>query len=248
MRDAGPSRLRLLALLFTFGVVASRPCSAALVVFEDGGHLHVVGFEVQEDRIELELEGGGRMGLPLSRVDRIVDDEFDPRPEEPPPALASRAVEAPSVRWAGVAPTPTAPAAPNPTPNSVAPFATAILEAARQHRIDPRLIEAVIAVESNFSPRAVSRKGARGLMQLMPATARRLNVTRPFDPKENVRGGTAYLSELADRFGHTEVDLILAAYNAGEGAVERYGGVPPYRETREYVKRVRAIWDRARSG
>jgi soluble lytic murein transglycosylase-like protein len=79
-------------------------------------------------------------------------------------------------------------------------------------------------------------------MQLMPATARRLGVTSPFDPAQNVRGGAAYLSELAERYGETKVELILAAYNAGEGAVEAYGGVPPYRETREYVRRVGRLW------
>ena len=100
----------------------------------------------------------------------------------------------------------------------------------------------MIRAESNGVPTAVSRKGARGLMQLMPATARRLGVRRPFDPKENIRGGTAYLAELAARFGETRADLVLAAYNAGERAVEEHQGVPPYRETREYVRRVLAFW------
>ena len=121
-----------------------------------------------------------------------------------------------------------------------------ILAAAQEHRVDPGLISAVIRVESNFSARAVSPKGARGLMQLMPATARRLGVARPFDPAENIRGGTAYLSQLANRFGETQVELILAAYNAGEHAVESYGGVPPYRETRDYVRKVAALWDSTR--
>ncbi len=82
-------------------------------------------------------------------------------------------------------------------------------------------------------------------MQLMPATARRLGVRKPFDPKENIRGGTAYLAELAARYGDTRPDLVLAAYNAGERAVEEHKGVPPYRETREYVRRVLAFWTAA---
>ena len=96
-----------------------------------------------------------------------------------------------------------------------------------------------IRAESNYEPRAVSRKGARGLMQLMPATAKRLSVARPFDPASNVKGGVRYLRELVDRYGNRP-DLVLAAYNAGEGAVAAYGGVPPYRETLTYVSRVLA--------
>ncbi|MFI5182516.1 MAG: lytic transglycosylase domain-containing protein [Thermoanaerobaculia bacterium] len=126
-----------------------------------------------------------------------------------------------------------------------APYSNEILEAAKVHRVDPALIAAVIRAESNFVPSAISRNGACGLMQLMPATARRLGVDRAFDPRENIRGGTAYLAELADRFGETAVELILAAYNAGEQAVEDFGGVPPYRQTRAYVRRVSTLWQEA---
>lgn len=104
--------------------------------------------------------------------------------------------------------------------------------------IDPYLVFLVIEKESRFHTRAVSPKGARGLMQLMPATARRLGVRNSFDPAENIRGGTQYLRELMDMFGG-KVNLVLASYNAGEGAVLKYGrNVPPYRETREYVKTI----------
>ena len=106
-----------------------------------------------------------------------------------------------------------------------------------EHGIDPRLVDAVVRAESAYDPRAVSHKGAMGLMQLMPDTARRLQVTDPFDPEENVRGGVTEVSRLMARYDGDLV-LVLAAYNAGEGAVERYRGVPPYRETRDYVDRI----------
>ncbi len=111
---------------------------------------------------------------------------------------------------------------------------------ARHHRVRPDLVRAVIAVESAFNPRARSHKGAMGLMQLMPATARRFDVDRPYDPAQNIGAGVAYLRELLDRYQGDET-LALAAYNAGPGAVERHGlKVPPYRETRDYVKKVRS--------
>ncbi|GIW39695.1 MAG: lytic transglycosylase [Candidatus Binatia bacterium] len=112
-----------------------------------------------------------------------------------------------------------------------------IRAAARRHNVDPALVKAVIRAESDFFPFAKSPKGALGLMQLMPETARDLRVGRIFDPVENVEGGVRHLRRLLDRY-RGDVRLALAAYNAGEKAVEAYGGVPPYRETREYVERV----------
>lgn len=109
-----------------------------------------------------------------------------------------------------------------------------------RHGLDPRLVLAVIEVESAYRPNARSHKGAIGLMQLMPATAAGLEVDDPYDPEQNLRGGTAYLARMLDRFG--SVELALAAYNAGPEAVERYDGVPPYRETREYVRRVLGLY------
>jgi len=119
------------------------------------------------------------------------------------------------------------------------PFDTLIATAAREHGVDEELIAAVIVAESNFDPRAVSPKNARGLMQLMPDTAKRLGVRDVFDPAQNIHAGTRYLRELLDRY-HNDLLLTLAAYNAGPERVTQHGGVPPFPETRDYIARVTA--------
>ena len=116
-----------------------------------------------------------------------------------------------------------------------------IVEAAGRHQLPPELIRAIAEVESSLDPQAVSPTGAMGLMQLMPATAERFGVVDPFDPRQSLEGGCRYLSRLRQEFAGNAV-LMLAAYNAGEGAVKRYDGVPPYRETRVYVHKVVAAW------
>jgi soluble lytic murein transglycosylase-like protein len=116
-------------------------------------------------------------------------------------------------------------------------FMRIIERSAAAARVAPSLVAAVAQIESGFDPNATSRTGAAGIMQLMPQTARSLGVTDPYDPAANIRGGATYLRELLDRFSG-DVRLAVAAYNAGPGAVERYGGVPPYRETQGYVTRV----------
>ncbi len=117
------------------------------------------------------------------------------------------------------------------------PYAGFIAESARAHGVAPELVASVIAVESNFNPNAVSWRSARGLMQLMPETAARFGVTKIFDPRQNIEAGTKYLKELLVRY-HGDLSLTLAAYNAGPDRVQQYRSVPPYRETRDYVRRV----------
>ena len=107
--------------------------------------------------------------------------------------------------------------------------------------VDPRLVDALITVESGYNPRALSSKGAIGMMQLMPGTARRLSVRDPFDPEQNIRGGVRELSRLLDRYSGN-IALALAAYNAGEGAVKKYRGIPPYGETRRYVSKIMYLY------
>jgi len=113
--------------------------------------------------------------------------------------------------------------------------------AAARHNVDPNLVRAVVKVESNFNSNAVSRKGAMGLMQLMPQTARQMKLTNPFNPEENVDAGVRHLKDLLDSYGG-DVRLSLAAYNAGSGAVARSAGIPHYAETRNYVKRITQLY------
>jgi soluble lytic murein transglycosylase-like protein len=184
------------------------------VHFEDGRVLKVAGVEPQGDMIRLSLAGGGVISVPSWRV---VDwQEVAKREPEATPKIGRS--DSPWRRVAGS-------------------YAEHIERAARVHSVDPVLLTAVARTESNFDPLAVSPKGALGLMQLMPQTAERFGVADVFDVSDNVDGGARYLSWLLDRFdGQTE--LALAGYNAGEGAVDRYSGVPPYPETENYVEKV----------
>jgi soluble lytic murein transglycosylase-like protein len=149
--------------------------------------------------------------------------------------VTPRTVEARRVSAIPVEPRSVGPAASAPAPP--ANIDEAVEQAAAQHDLPPQLIHSVIQVESNYDPHAVSSKGAQGLMQLMPGTARRFGVSNAFNPVENIQGGAKYLKYLLDLYGG-DYPLALAAYNAGEGAVAKYGDVPPYPETQNYLRSV----------
>jgi transglycosylase-like protein with SLT domain len=168
--------------------------------------------------------------IPTAEIDRIEPDL------SPPPDTAPQPSATPLT---GVVAAPVAPAAQPTLPpaRSTVNVTDAVSAASDRYRLDPDLLNSVIRAESGFNPRAVSRKGAQGLMQLMPETASKLGVPNAFDPEANVDGGTRYLRELLERYNY---DLIkaLAAYNAGTKRVEQYHGVPPYQETRHYVASI----------
>ena len=200
----------LLALLGGTGSLRA----AQAVQFEDGRVLEVERVESRGPTLVLSLPGGSEMSVPAWRVSGWSTVE---RPEEPAE--------------------PTAPALRAPWQQLAGDYAELIERAAETHRVDPILLTAMARTESSFDPRAVSPKGAQGLMQLMPQTATRFGVTDAFDAGQNVDGGARYLSWLLERFsGQTE--LALAGYNAGEAAVDRHSGIPPYPETVAYVRKV----------
>ncbi len=141
-------------------------------------------------------------------------------------------------------PQPEPPASPQPSVSQL------VEQAAQRHGVSPALVSSVIAAESGYHAGAVSPKGAMGLMQLMPATASDLKVSNPFDPGDNINGGTAYLRQMLDRYAgfRNQLGRALAAYNAGPGKVDLYGGLPPYRETNEFVSRVMRQMERRKAG
>lgn len=200
--------------------VAAAP--GEIVVLGNGRFLKAESYAVAGDRVRVDLIAGGSLELPLLQVDRIIEDEvvaseadaaFEPRPLDLGFSDRHRPPDA--------------------------PFGEHIFEVAKRRNVNPELITAIIRAESAFDPMAVSEKGARGLMQLMPATGRRFG-SQPeelFDAEINLEAGVAYLGDLITRYAD-DLPLVLAAYNAGEGAVARYRGVPPYRETQEYIRRI----------
>ncbi len=212
--------LALLAL-----AVAAPAARAELVLLQGGDVIKVKSYQLAGDRARLTLPSGGVLTLSLLRVDRILADEIEPAPD-PPPASAVAAVVL---------------ALPSDAAQPDTPFGAEVLAVALRFQVNPAVVAALIRVESAFDARALSHKGARGLMQLMPATAARFGVSAEelFSPARNLEAGTRYLRFLVDRFGEDPV-RVFAAYNAGEHAVDRYGGIPPYRETQEYVRRVLA--------
>jgi soluble lytic murein transglycosylase-like protein len=170
--------------------------------------------------------------FPLAGVPMLAGDASQAPSPEAPRAVSVVRTDARTGRLIRVvvSRTPASPAKPDPA------VVSTIEETARNLQVSPELVHSVIEVESNYNPYAVSPKGAEGLMQLMPATARRFGVTNSFDARQNIEGGVRYLKFLKETFGDDR--LAIAAYNAGEKAIERYGGVPPYPETVSYVAKV----------
>ena len=210
-------------------LAAAIPASASIAVFSDGRNMKIDAYAVDEDFIHLTLQGGGKMSLPLTRVERIVDDEIvTPEVLEEVKKIAEEGGVFPKRSWRY---------SEQSKPLWQSKYNDIIVQAARHFDVDAALVSAVIKAESDYNPRIVSHKGARGLMQLMPATAKRFGVTDSFDPTENIHAGTRYLRWLLKTFDGN-ADLAVAAYNAGEGNVWKYDGVPPFRETVNYINRI----------
>ena len=207
---------------------AASTASAELLFLSDTGSMSVASHRFEGDRIIVTLRNGGEMTFDRALVVRIAEDEVaypEPGPEAPaeaddPAASAQIAVPSPALL-------------------EKTAFDPIIEAASSAHDLPPNLVKAVIQVESGFQARARSRKGAMGLMQQMPQTAREYEAGRnPYDPVRNIQAGAKYLRKLLNEF---ELPLALAAYNAGENAVRRFGGIPPYAETQTYVRKILAL-------
>jgi Transglycosylase SLT domain len=205
---------RLILLALTLTLLAAPGLRAEYVVLRSGQRLTVTGYQLLGDKYRLQMNGGF-VEIPREEVVAIEPEEvFTPIVVTVKPgALAQNAQ-----------------------------FGQFIQSAATRFHVDADLISSVIAIESNFNPKAVSRRNARGLMQLIPGTANRLGVRNVFDPAENIDAGTRYLGELLHRYDN-DLILALAAYNAGPERVQKYGRVPPFPETMSYVKRVKHTYD-----
>lgn len=218
-------RLRVLAAGLLALMATAAPAAAEIVFLKSGGSLSVKAHSYDGDSVVLSLRKGGDITCARSLIDKILPDEV-PYVE-------------PVTREAAEAPAATDTEPPGRSLEETTPFSEIISTLSSAHGMDPVLVSALIQVESGYRPKARSPKGAMGLMQLMPSTAREYNVRNPFDPRANIEAGIKHLKSLIDRFG--KLELGLAAYNAGEAAVQRFNGVPPYRETRKYVARILAI-------
>src|SRR5688572_144706 len=205
---------------YLFALIAlaiATPASAELIFFSEQRSMSVASHRFEGDRLIVSLRGGGEMSFDRALISKIAPDEV--------PYIDSDNME---TQEAAV------PVATGTLAGTTA-FDPIIESAATKHDVDARIVKAVIQVESAFQPRARSSKGAMGLMQLMPKTARQYKARNPYDPASNIDAGTKYLKQLLDEF---ELPLALAGYNAGEGAVRRFGGIPPYAETRAYVMKI----------
>jgi hypothetical protein len=208
-------RWAAVALTFLVALLGTAPMARAELVFlTTGRSLSVKAHRVEDGRMILELRDGGQVTCDVRLVARVEPDEV-PWPEEAPVDARRPSVGA--------------------NAGPLTPFDHLIDPLAARHGVEAALVKAVVATESAFAPTARSHKGAMGLMQLMPATARQYSVADPYDPSANLEAGIRHLKGMLERY---EIRLALAAYNAGEGAVQRHGGIPPFPETRDYVERV----------
>jgi hypothetical protein len=211
---------KLSALLCVCLVCVSTPARAELAFFENGNSISVRGHRIDGESVVLMLRDGGEMVGSTSTIVRFGPDEVPFK--DPDPVVTS-------------VPASFSTATPTTSSASGLPYGDIVDNLSSAYGVPADLVHAVIEVESGYDQRAVSRTGAKGLMQLMPATARRFNVDDPFDARQNIEGGVRYLRMLLDQF---PMKLAVAAYNAGENAVRRFRGVPPYAETRDYVAKV----------
>jgi soluble lytic murein transglycosylase-like protein len=211
-------------------LAASSVASAELVFLKTGRSLSVKAVRYDGDQAIATLRMGGEVTFDRAAIDRVEPDEVEyPEPvPEPEPGAAAAVTTAP-IDSRAIAETPL------PAPVIPAQFNGLVNELSKRHGVDARLVHAVITVESAYQTRARSPKGAKGLMQLMPGTAKQYGVRNAYNAAANLEAGIKHLKSLLDRF---ELALALAAYNAGEGAVLRFKGIPPYRETRDYVAKV----------
>lgn len=218
---------RLVFSLLTSAIVLASvsQINAEMIFFANGRTMSVKDYRIAGDVITVTLRHGGEATFDRGIVAHIAADEM-PDPEAAVVATVTSAIARPGL-----------------TPVAARPFADLIETVALRHGIDPALVHAVVKAESNYRPTAKSHVGARGLMQLMPSTAKDLGVNSVktlFDPQANLEAGVQYLKFLLARF---DLDNAIAAYNAGPGAVRKYGGIPPFRETQDYVKKVRALYE-----
>jgi hypothetical protein len=215
---------KFLIFLVISAVLLATPrlVTAKLAIFTDGRVLKVDDARLEGSEIVLELKGGGTLRVSAVRIDRVIADEV----EEPATGSPFDNADCPP-GWSDIE-----------LPEGL-PFRDPILAASRAADLDPWLVASVVQAESAFDPGAVSRAGAAGLMQLMPSAADH-GVADVFDPADNLRGGASHLRAMLDRF--ESLPLALAAYNAGATTVERANGIPPYKETRDYVRQVLATF------
>jgi len=218
-------RLAVAVCLLVAG--GSSVASAEIVFLTSGRTVSVKAHTSVGESVVLKLRSGGEVTLDKILIDKIEPDEV-PHPE-PAPQVAE-----PEPTQAAVEPTFQG----SPHLRDTA-YAELIAAAAETHGVDPILVQALIQVESNYKPRARSHKGAMGLMQLMPAVVREYKVRNAYDPAANIAAGVKKLKGLIDNFG--DYRMALAAYNAGEGAVQKFNGIPPYRETQNYVTKILSI-------